>query len=281
MEAARGAILSFGAAPKPVERPPRSPYASSKLFHPGQPMAEFVLNRHSKITGRPKVHKAPAGAEKVKRFSIYRWDPDTAENPRMDVYEIDLAETGPMVLDALIKIKSDIDPTLTFRRSCREGICGSCSMNIDGTNALACTTAIADVKGDIRITPLPHMEVVKDLVPDMSHFYAQYASIRPWLQTVTPAPNMKERTQSPEQREKLDGLYECILCACCSTACPSYWWNSDKFLGPAVLLQAYRFLADSHAGTAGGRSTLARRSGRGSEGRRHRQLRIGRRRHSQ
>jgi len=208
-------------------------------------MAEFVLNRHSKITGRPKVHKAPAGAQKVKRFQVYRWDPDTAENPRMDVYEIDLAETGPMVLDALIKIKSDIDPTLTFRRSCREGICGSCSMNIDGTNGLACTTAIADVKGDIRITPLPHMEVVKDLVPDMSHFYAQYASIKPWLQTVTPAPNMKERTQSPEQREQLDGLYECILCACCSTACPSYWWNSDKFLGPAILLQAYRFLADS------------------------------------
>jgi succinate dehydrogenase / fumarate reductase iron-sulfur subunit len=216
-------------------------------------LAEFVLNKHSRVTGRPRVHKAAPGTKRVKRFSVYRWDAETNENPRMDVFEIDLDQTGPMVLDALIKIKSTLDPTLTFRRSCREGICGSCSMNIDGTNALACTTAIEDVKGDVRITPLPHMEVVKDLVPDMNHFYAQYASIKPWLQTVTPAPNMAERKQTVEQREKLDGLYECILCACCSTGCPSYWWNSDKFLGPAILLQAYRWLADSRDEMAGER----------------------------
>ncbi len=208
-------------------------------------MAEFALPKNSKITGKAKRHPAPAGAARVKTFRIYRWDPDTAENPRFDSYSIDLDQTGPMVLDALIKIKSDIDPTLTFRRSCREGICGSCSMNIDGTNTLACTQAIDDIKGDVQITPLPHMDVIKDLVPDFKHFYAQYASIKPWLQTVTPEPAMKERLQSPEDRAKVDGLYECILCACCSTSCPSYWWNNDKFLGPAILLQAYRWLADS------------------------------------
>ena len=208
-------------------------------------MAEFVLNKHSRITGKGRVHKAAAGAKRVKAFSVYRWAPEDTGNPRMDRFEVDLDQTGPMVLDALIKIKSTQDPTLTFRRSCREGICGSCSMNIDGKNGLACTTAIEDVKGDVVITPLPHMEVVKDLVPDFKHFYAQYASIKPWLQTVTPAPTMKEREQSPEQRAKIDGLYECILCACCSSGCPSYWWNSDKFLGPAILLQAYRWIVDS------------------------------------
>lgn len=208
-------------------------------------MAEFQLPPNSKINGKGKHFPAPAGATRVRKFKIYRWSPDDAENPRYDTYEIDLDDCGPMVLDALIKIKSDQDSTLTFRRSCREGICGSCAMNIDGTNTLACTRAIEDVKGDVRITPLPHMAVVKDLVPDMSHFYAQYASIRPWLQTVTPVPALKEREQSPQDREKLDGLYECILCACCSTSCPSYWWNSDRFLGPAILLQAYRWLADS------------------------------------
>ena len=207
-------------------------------------MAEFFLPKNSKITGKPRDHKA-AGAKRVQRFKIYRWDPESGENPRYDTFEIDLDDCGPMVLDALIKIKNEVDPTLTFRRSCREGICGSCSMNMNGRNGLACTTAMEDLKGEIRITPLPHMEVIKDLVPDFSEFYAQYASIRPWLQTVTTTPSGKERLQSPEQREKLDGLYECILCACCSTACPSYWWNSDRFLGPAILLQAYRWLADS------------------------------------
>ena len=208
-------------------------------------MAEFQLPANSKITGKGKSFPAPAGAKRVKTFRIYRWSPDDGQNPRYDSYQIDLDDCGPMVLDALIKIKSELDPTLTFRRSCREGICGSCAMNIDGSNTLACTMAIEDVKGDVRITPLPHMHVVKDLVPDMTHFYAQYASIKPWLQTVTPEPALKERKQSPEDRLKLDGLYECILCACCSTSCPSYWWNSDRFLGPAILLQAYRWLADS------------------------------------
>lgn len=208
-------------------------------------MAEFTLPKNSKVNGKGKVHKAPEGATHIKTFKIYRWSPDDSENPRMDSYELDLDSCGPMVLDALIKIKNEMDPTLTFRRSCREGICGSCSMNIDGSNTLACTKPIDEVKGDVAITPLPHMEVVKDLVPDFKHFYAQYASIKPWLQTVSTTPSGKERIQSPEDREKLDGLYECILCACCSTGCPSYWWNSDKFLGPAILLQAYRWLADS------------------------------------
>ena len=208
-------------------------------------MAEFSLPLNSRIKPNGKRFAAPAGAKRTKAFKIYRWNPDDGQNPRYDTYEIDLDSTGPMVLDALIRIKGEIDPTLTFRRSCREGICGSCSMNIDGTNALACTTAIEDVKGEVRITPLPHMDVIKDLVPDFKHFYAQYASIKPWLQTVTPTPPDGERLQSVEDRSKIDGLYECILCACCSTACPSYWWNSDKFLGPAILLQAYRWLVDS------------------------------------
>ncbi|WP_159978232.1 MULTISPECIES: succinate dehydrogenase iron-sulfur subunit [unclassified Novosphingobium] len=207
-------------------------------------MATFTLPANSKIKKQGKVHKAE-GATKVKKFTVYRYDPDSGENPRYDTFEIDLEKCGPMVLDALIKMKSEADPSLTFRRSCREGICGSCAMNMNGANGLACTTAIEDLKGDIRITPLPHMDVIKDLVPDFTHFYAQYASIRPWLQTVSTTPSGKERLQTPEQREKLDGLYECILCACCSTSCPSYWWNSDKFLGPAILLQAYRWLADS------------------------------------
>ena len=208
-------------------------------------MAEFSLPKNSKIRKNGTVHKAPEGATNIRRFKIYRYDPDTGENPRYDIFEVDLDTCGPMVLDALIKMKSEQDSSLTFRRSCREGICGSCAMNLDGKNGLACTTAIEDIKGDIRITPLPHMDVIKDLVPDFTHFYAQYASIQPWLKTVTPAPSGKERLQSPEERENLDGLYECILCACCSTSCPSYWWNSDKFLGPAILLQAYRWLADS------------------------------------
>ena len=208
-------------------------------------MAQFVLPKNSTIKKDGKAHKAAAGATRIKKFKVYRYDPDSGQNPRYDDFEVDLDTCGPMVLDALIKMKSEQDPSLTFRRSCREGICGSCSMNIDGTNTLACTKAIDEVKGDIKITPLPGMDVIKDLVPDFTHFYAQYASIKPWLQTVTTTPSGKERLQSPEDRQKLDGLYECILCACCSTSCPSYWWNSDKFLGPAILLQAYRWLADS------------------------------------
>jgi succinate dehydrogenase / fumarate reductase iron-sulfur subunit len=214
-------------------------------------MAEFTLPKNSKITkGRAY---ADAGGARPKSFKVYRYDPDSGANPRYDTYTIDLAKCGPMVLDALIKIKNEVDPSLTFRRSCREGICGSCSMNIGGTNGLACTTAIEDIKGEVKITPLPHMEVVKDLVPDMTHFYAQYAAVEPWLKSSTPQPSGKERFQSPQDREKLDGLYECIMCACCSTSCPSYWWNSDKFLGPAALLAAYRWLADSRDEATGER----------------------------
>lgn len=207
-------------------------------------MAEFTLPKNSRIQ-KGKHFPAVADAKRVRTFQVYRWEPDSGENPRVDRYEVDLDQCGPMILDAIIYIKNHIDPTLTFRRSCREGICGSCAMNIGGTNTLACIKAIADFKGDIKIYPLPHMPVVKDLVPDMTNFYAQHASIKPWMQTESPASPDKERLQSPEEREKLDGLYECIMCACCSSSCPSYWWNSDRYLGPAVLLQAYRWIADS------------------------------------
>jgi succinate dehydrogenase / fumarate reductase iron-sulfur subunit len=208
-------------------------------------MAEFSLPKNSRISGKGRTYQAVGKRGRVRRFRIYRYDPDKGENPRYDIFELDLDETGPMVLDALLKVKNEVDPTLTFRRSCREGICGSCSMNMNGRNGLACTTAIADLSGEIRITPLPHMDVIKDLVPDFTHFFAQYAAIEPWLKTKAPPLSGKERLQSPEDRSKLDGLYECILCACCSSSCPSYWWNSDRFLGPAILLQAYRWLADS------------------------------------
>jgi succinate dehydrogenase / fumarate reductase iron-sulfur subunit len=207
-------------------------------------MAQFQLPANSVVKGG-KSYSSPDGAKNVKRFRIYRWDPDAGENPRTDTYEVDRASCGPMVLDALIKIKDETDATLTFRRSCREGICGSCAMNIDGTNTLACTKAIDEIRGEVKVYPLPHMSVVKDLVPDLTKFYAQYASVKPWMQTQTPPPPDRERLQSKEDREKLDGLYECILCACCSTSCPSYWWNSDRYLGPAILLQAYRWIVDS------------------------------------
>ena len=207
-------------------------------------MAEFTLPANSKV-GTGKTYPAAAGAKRVRNFKIYRWNPDDGQNPRLDTYQVDLDACGPMVLDALIKIKNEIDTTLTFRRSCREGICGSCAMNIDGTNTLACLKAIDEVKGDVKIYPLPHMEVVKDLVPDLNRIYAQYRMIEPWLKSDSPPPPDRERRQSIEERAKLDGLWECILCFCCSTACPSYWWNGDRYLGPAVLLQAYRWLADS------------------------------------
>ena len=214
-------------------------------------MVQFTLPKNSKIkTG--KTWPKPEGATNVRKFQIYRWSPEDGENPRVDTYFLDMDKCGPMVLDALIKIKNEVDSTLTFRRSCREGICGSCAMNIDGTNTLACTKAIDEVKGDVAIYPLPHMPVVKDLVPDLKHIYAQLASVEPWLKTETNPPN-RERLQSVEDREKLDGLWECILCFCCSTSCPSYWWNSDRYLGPAVLLQSYRWLADSRDEATGER----------------------------
>jgi len=206
-------------------------------------MVEFSLPANSKVK-QGKSWPAPEGAKNTKIFRIYRWTEEDGENPRVDSYTIDLDDCGPMVLDALIKIKNEIDPTLTFRRSCREGVCGSCAMNIDGTNTLACTKYISDVKGDVKIYPLPHMPVVKDLVPDLTTPYAQLASIEPWMKSRSPAP-ARERLQAPEERRELDGLYECILCFCCSTSCPSYWWNGDRYLGPAILLQAYRWIADS------------------------------------
>ncbi|MBB4286912.1 succinate dehydrogenase iron-sulfur subunit [Roseospira goensis] len=207
-------------------------------------MVEFALPPKSRI--KPgKTWPAPQGATKVKTFRIYRWDPDKGGNPTLDTFHIDLDDCGPMVLDALIKIKNEIDPTLTFRRSCREGICGSCAMNIDTDNTLACLKPIEEVKGTVDIYPLPHMSVVKDLVPDLTHIYAQYELIEPWMKTDTPAPTSGERLQSPEEREKLDGLWECVLCFCCSTSCPSYWWNADRYLGPAILLQAARWVFDS------------------------------------
>jgi succinate dehydrogenase / fumarate reductase, iron-sulfur subunit len=207
-------------------------------------MAQFTLPKNSKV-GAGTTYPAPPGATRIKPFKIYRWSPDDGRNPRLDTYEVDLDQCGPMVLDALIKIKNEIDTTLTFRRSCREGICGSCAMNIDGTNTLACLKAIDEVKGDVRIYPLPHLPVVKDLVPDCTHIYAQYRAIEPWLQSDSPPPPDRERAQSIAERQRLDGLWECILCFCCTTACPSYWWNGDRYLGPAILLQAYRWLADS------------------------------------
>ena len=207
-------------------------------------MAEFLLPANSRIK---KGNQFPASQDSanVRRFAVYRYDPDSDANPRMDTYEVDMDDCGPMVLDVLIKIKNEIDPTLTFRRSCREGICGSCAMSIDGSNTLACTVAADSIKGDVKIYPLPHMPVVKDLVPDLSNFYAQYASIKPWLQSRSPAPPHQERLQSKEDQELIDEPAACILCACCSTGCPSYWWNSDRYLGPAVLLAAYRWLVDS------------------------------------
>lgn len=194
------------------------------------------------------VSAAQNAEARLKTFSIYRWNPDKPDDkPTMQEYKVDLNKCGPMVLDALIKIKNEIDPSLTFRRSCREGICGSCAMNIGGTNTLACISKIDNnTSKKSKIYPLPHMYIVKDLVPDMSNFYAQYKNIQPWLQRDD---NKKVGTQqylqSVEDRKKLDGLYECILCACCSTSCPSYWWNGDKYLGPAVLMQAYRWIIDS------------------------------------
>ncbi|SCA57144.1 succinate dehydrogenase, FeS subunit [Candidatus Terasakiella magnetica] len=215
-------------------------------------MAEFSLPANS-VVKEGKTFKAPDGASNVKKFKIYRYDPDSGENPSLDTFEIDLDDCGPMILDALIKIKNEVDTTLTFRRSCREGICGSCAMNIDGTNTLACLKPIAEVDGDCAIYPLPHMPVIKDLVPDLNLPYAQLRSVEPWMQADTPAPANEERLQSIEEREKLDGLWECILCFSCQTSCPSYWWNGDRYLGPAVLLQAYRWIADSRDEATGKR----------------------------
>jgi succinate dehydrogenase / fumarate reductase iron-sulfur subunit len=209
-------------------------------------MVQFRLPPESRYAGEAgRHHPAPAGATRVRRFKVYRWDPDTGRPPRVDTYDIDLDRCGTMVLDALIKIKNEIDPTLTFRRSCREGICGSCAMNIGGQNTLACTMPIASVEGEVPVFPLPHLPVIKDLVPDLTQFYEQYASVRPWLQNRDPAPAGGERRQSPQDQEQIDRPSACILCACCSTSCPSYWWNSERYLGPAALLASYRWIIDT------------------------------------
>lgn len=179
------------------------------------------------------------------RFSIYRYNPETDEKPSMQDFDIDVQEHNCiMLLDVLLLIKNKYDESLTLRRSCREGVCGSDGMNVNGKNRLACTTRLSSLAEPVVIRPLPSLPVIRDLVVDMSQFYAQYDKVQPYLQNDTPAP-ATERLQSPAERAKLDGLYECILCACCTTSCPSFWWNPDKYLGPAALLQSYRFIADS------------------------------------
>jgi succinate dehydrogenase / fumarate reductase iron-sulfur subunit len=214
-------------------------------------MVQLTLPKNSQVTAG-KAWPAPPKAQELRQYRIYRWNPEDGHNPRLDTYQVDVGDCGPMVLDALIWIKNKVDPTLTFRRSCREGVCGSCSMNIDGTNTLACTKDMRDIKGEVTIYPLPHLPVVKDLVGDLTNFYAQHALIKPWLRTETVTPE-KEWRQSHGDRVKLDGLYECILCACCSTSCPSYWWNDNRYLGPAALLQAYRYIIDSRDEATGER----------------------------
>ncbi|PVV04592.1 hypothetical protein BB560_000905 [Smittium megazygosporum] len=210
----------------------------------------------SAFVSMAKVSEQEAPKKKTQKFKIYRWNPEKPEvKPYMQEYNVDMTDVKPMILDALIKIKDDMDSTLTFRRSCREGICGSCAMNIEGQNHLACITETNLSKDEILIYPLPHLYMVKDLVPDLNYFYKQYTSIEPWLQRKD-FPENKEILQSPKERDALDGLYECILCACCSTSCPSYWWNQDLYLGPAVLMQAYRWMVDSRDQFSAQRSTI-------------------------
>lgn len=215
-------------------------------------MAQFKLPKNSRIR-KGRNHGGADGASNTREFRIYRYDPADGQNPSVDTYTIDMDECGPMVLDALIKIKNEIDSTLSFRRSCREGICGSCAMNVDGQNKLACLHAVEDCNDAVTIYPLPHQDVVRDLVTDLTDFYAQYASVKPWLEARTPPPPDSERLQSKEDQEKINEPSACILCACCSTSCPSYWWNSDRYLGPAALLQAYRWIVDSRDETTGER----------------------------
>ena len=204
------------------------------------------------IVENPQSLAAAAQGTRVVRFSIYRYDPDRDEKPRMQNIEVELQPTDKMLLDALMRIKIANDDSLSFRRSCREGVCGSDAMNINGKNGLACITNLRDLKEPIVLKPLPGLPVIRDLIVDMTQFFKQYHSVSPFLINDTPPPE-KERLQSPQEREELDGLYECVLCACCSTSCPSFWWNPDKFVGPAGLLQAYRFIADSRDEATGQR----------------------------
>ncbi|CZT12095.1 hypothetical protein WAI453_007380 [Rhynchosporium graminicola] len=238
MAALRTTSRLFAAASRPAFRAPASIRGMASVAAPS-----VTSPSQTSTIKEPSIDPEA----KTKTFHIYRWNPDEpTSKPRMQSYTLDLNKTGPMMLDALIRIKNEVDPTLTFRRSCREGICGSCAMNIDGVNTLACLCRIpTDTKQETKIYPLPHTYVVKDIVPDLTLFYKQYKSIKPYLQHEGKGPNGKEYIQTKEERKKLDGLYECILCACCSTSCPSYWWNSEEYLGPAVLMQSYRWLADS------------------------------------
>lgn len=209
-------------------------------------MADFKLPPNSIINRKGKHFPLMAGSDQRIELQLYRFDPESGENPRIDTFELDPEKSGPMLLDALLLIKNEIDPTLTFRRSCREGICGSCSMNVNGRNTLACTQSLSELGVKIAVYPLPHQPVIKDLVTDLTGFYAQHASVEPWMKPAAESDDAQaEYRQSKEEREKLDGLYECILCACCSTSCPSYWWNGDRYLGPATLLNAYRWIVDS------------------------------------
>jgi succinate dehydrogenase / fumarate reductase, iron-sulfur subunit len=178
------------------------------------------------------------------KFKIYRFNPETDTKPYVQEFELDNVDSGMMLLSALIRIKDEQDETLSFRRSCGEGVCGSDGMNINGVNGLACITRVAELKQPIEIKPLPGLPVIRDLIIDMDQFYKQYRAVKPYLIVNDPMPEV-ELSQTPAQRENIDGLYECVLCACCSTACPSFWWNPDKFLGPAALLQASRFIEDS------------------------------------
>ncbi|MBI29211.1 MAG: Succinate dehydrogenase iron-sulfur subunit [Alphaproteobacteria bacterium MarineAlpha5_Bin11] len=211
-------------------------------------MVQLTLPQNSKIKDG-KYFKLEKAGLNIKKFKIYRWNPDDGNNPRIDTYEIDIEKCGPKVLDALTMIKDEIDTTLTFRRSCREGVCGSCAMNVNGVNTLSCIKPIEEIKDEVRIYPLPHMKIIKDLVPDLSEAYDQLKSIKPWLQAEKKLEENKasqtEQLQSIEERSKLDESWECVLCFCCSTACPSYWWNGDRYLGPATLLQASRWINDS------------------------------------
>ncbi|VFQ91857.1 unnamed protein product [Cuscuta campestris] len=228
--------MASGLVRRAISRVPSSPAASAKLV---------LARAHASEAHAQTVDPKATATSDLKKFQIYRWNPDNPKKPELQEYQIDLKDCGPMVLDALIKIKNEIDPSLTFRRSCREGICGSCAMNIDGQNGLACLTKIS-AGPDSMITPLPHMFVIKDLVVDMTNFYNQYKSIEPWLKRKNPPPTPgKEIPQTKADRSKLDGMYECILCACCSTSCPSYWWNPESYLGPAALLHANRWIMDS------------------------------------
>ena len=206
-------------------------------------MTRISLPKNSKFTNG-NYYKGN-NLKKLKKINVYRWDPDKKINPTVDTFEIDLDKCGQMVLDALILIKDQIDSTLTFRRSCGEGVCGSCAMNIEGQNTLACQKNIKEIKGDINIFPLTHLSVIKDLVVDLSHAFKQLEFIEPWLKTNLGEPTKNEQIQSLNERSKIDGLWECILCFCCTTSCVSYWWNGEKYLGPAALLQASRWVNDS------------------------------------